>query len=94
MYSLVGPQCRTAGVVLSTAGAPCRLGTRQVCAQVLEQVLLLAEAAATVRAWVRPLARVVAQVPCQVGLLAEAAAAFRACVGPLACMDALMDIQG
>lgn len=93
MHTLVRPQCRTAGAVLSTAGTPRGLGTRQVRAQVLEQVLLLTEAAATVRAWVWPLTCVVAQVPREVGLLAEAAAAFRARVGPLSCVDALMDIQ-
>ena len=60
-------------------------------ALVLEQVLLLAEAAAAGSAQVGPLARVVAPVARQVGLLAEAAAALGAGVGPLARVDALVD---
>lgn len=64
---------------------------RPVHALVLEQVLLLAEAAAAGGAQVGPLARVVAPVPRQVGLLAEAAAALGARVGPLARVDAPVD---
>lgn len=92
MHTLVSPQCCTAGTVLVTAGAPCGLGARQVCTQVLEQVLLLAEASAAVGARMWPLTRVVAQMPRKVGLLAESAAALWARVGPLTGVDALVDV--
>lgn len=58
---------------------------------VLEQVLLLAEAAATDCTQVGPLTSVVAQMAREVGLLAETAATVWAGVGPLARVDALVD---
>lgn len=64
-----------------------------VDALVLEEVLLLTEAAATGSTQVGPLPRVVALVPREVGFLAEAAAALWAGVGPLTCVDALVDVQ-
>lgn len=57
----------------------------------LEQMLLLAKAAAAGGTQVGPLAGVVALVPGKVGLLAEAAATLGAWVGPFACVNALMD---
>lgn len=93
MGPLVGPQGCPAGAALPTARARGSLLPNSVCALVFEQMLLLTEATATIRAQVGSFTCVVSEVSRQVGLLAKAPPTLWAGIRLLSCMDPLVNVQ-